>query len=40
MFDLKQVYLQYNSIYLQYNSIVVDMNRNQKYQSIKKYNIS
>ena len=27
-------------VYLQYNSIVVDMKRNQKYQSFNKYNIS
>jgi len=26
-------------VYLQYNSIVVDMKRNQKYQSFNKYNI-
>ena len=32
-FDKKQVYLQYNSI-------VVDMRRNEKYQSFNKYNIS
>ena len=27
-------------VYLQYNSMVVDMKRNQKYQSFNKYNIS